>query len=87
MIAELDGDDVLLCQITTRGHRDRWAIRLEPGELASGQLQASSNIRPSRLFTADGAIIAYRPGAIAPAKLSEVTRKLVSLVSGETPDP
>jgi mRNA interferase MazF len=61
------------------------SVRSRRAAIATGHLQASSNIRPSRLFTADGAIIAYRLGAIARAKLSEVTQRLVSLVSGEAP--
>ena len=38
------------------------SVRSRRAAIATGHLQASSNIRPSRLFTADGAIIAMHNG-------------------------
>lgn len=53
VIANLAGDDLVLCQITSQTIRDGYAIELVDDDYASGGLSRPSNIRPNRLFTAD----------------------------------
>ncbi len=53
LVAELDGEDIILCQITSRIRTDRYSIGLESADFDLGQLNQPSNIRPNRLFTAD----------------------------------
>ena len=66
VIAELQGDDVILCQITSQTRRDRYPLRA--GDFAEGGLRQSSFVRPNRVFTADSTIILYRVGMLGPAK-------------------
>jgi len=57
VITELEGDDLILCQITSRQVRDKYAVPLEQSDFESGTLKQKSNVRPNRLFTADGRIV------------------------------
>jgi mRNA interferase MazF len=80
VVAELTGDDVLLCQITSKTVADQYALPLETADFSSGGLRQRSNIRPNRLFTAEGKIILYRTGMLTSAKMQEVVDKIVEIV-------
>ncbi len=80
VVAELTGDDVLLCQITSKTVADQYALPLEIADFASGELRQPSNIRPNRLFTAEGKIILYRTGKLTTEKMQEVVDKIVEIV-------
>jgi mRNA interferase MazF len=38
VLADLDGDDILLCQITSNARTDRYAVSLMPADFVSGGL-------------------------------------------------
>ena len=59
VLAALDGDDLILCQITSLAKADKHSVSLESGDFADGGLRRSSRIRPDKLFTADSGIVAY----------------------------
>ena len=63
VVADLIGDDVVLCQITSQATSDSYAIAITTNELTSGKLRQASNVRPNRLFTADSNIILYQIGS------------------------
>jgi mRNA interferase MazF len=48
----------------------------------SGGLRQPSNIRPNRLFTADGSIVLYRAGVVNSKKVQEVVEKIIQIVKG-----
>ena len=77
ILAVLPGDDCILCQITTRGARDRDCIALDAGDFGQGSLHRPSNVRPNRLFTADKGMILRRVGNLKPQKLDEVTKQVI----------
>jgi mRNA interferase MazF len=80
VLSPLEGDDLILCQITSRATGDRYSIPLEEEDFQTGSLKQSSNIRPNRLFTADRAIVLYRAGSVAEGKVEEVVDQLVAIV-------
>jgi len=82
VIAPLEGDDAILCQLTSMGIRDDYAIALDDGDFASGSLKQSSNIRPNRIFTADTHIVLYRVGSIKEEKLTRVIERLIQIIKG-----
>jgi mRNA interferase MazF len=84
VIATLEGDDVILCQITSKTVRDRYSISLEESDFERGSLKQSSNIRPNRIFTADSHIILYSAGSIKAGKLAEVVDKAIEIIQGKT---
>lgn len=83
VLASLDGDDLILCMITSREVHDRYALPLDDNDFASGGLPAPSNIRPSRLFTADATIITRIVGRISSIKLLEVLETVKRLFAGQ----
>lgn len=80
VIASLEGDDIILCQITSKTIRDNYAISLDNEHFETGSLQQSSNVRPNRLFTADSHIILYPVGRLKADKLIEVINKAVEII-------
>lgn len=79
VVATLNGDDIVLCQITSQSISDSYAIPLADRDFASGNLRHASQIRPNRLFTADSKIVLYRAGAVDGKKLQEVTSRLLQI--------
>lgn len=80
VVASLQGDDVILCQITSQAVRDRYAIPLAAADFQSGSLNQPSNIRPNRLFTADSQLILYSIGKLQPLKLTETIEQIVQII-------
>ena len=50
VLTKLKGDDLILCQITSKKTRDSYSIPLVDREFAKGTLKQDSNIRPNRIF-------------------------------------
>jgi len=81
VVANLTGDDVIVCLITSQNAKDNYAISLSNSDFASGNLKQNSNIRPNRLFTADSNIVLYRIGTLEKKKSEAVTTKIVEIFS------
>ena len=79
VIAQLEGNDRILCQITSQHVRDPYAIELNDSDFEMGALKQKSNIRPSRMFTCDKGIILYRIGQLKSANKTEVIEKVVEI--------
>lgn len=72
VVAVLEGNDAILCQITSKTITDSYAISIDDTDFQSGSLRQPGNIRPNRLFTADSHIVLYRVGKIKRKKLTQV---------------
>ena len=64
VIADLPGNDIILCQITSKDSKDAYSIPLTSSDFLTGSLPVLSNIRPTRIFTADKTIIIRKAGSI-----------------------
>ncbi len=82
VVANLVGDDFILCQITSKARQDQYTISLEKSDFKDGSLPVQSCIRPNRLFTADKSIIDKKVGSLFPRKIKEVEKHIVQLVTG-----
>ena len=80
VIKELEGDDVILCQITSQRVKDKYAIPIDENDFETGTLEQRSNIRPNRIFTADQHIILYRAGQLKSEKVSQVIERIVDIL-------
>lgn len=80
VIANLTGNDLILCQITSTNVRDVDAITLTNNDFITGSLNQISNIRPNKIFTADEQIIIYKIGQLKAYKIQEVTNKIISIL-------
>ena len=80
VLAELKGDDLILCQITSQNSQDDYAIELTDQDVTDGGLKTSSNIRPNKIFTTDESIIVYKACRLNDAKMTVVTQKVVDIL-------
>ncbi len=78
----LPGNDLILCQITSKNTRDSYSIQLSETEFKSGSLRQESNVRPNKIFTADKSIIEYKIGSLKETKTREVIEKVCSIIKG-----
>lgn len=81
VLADLPGEDIVLCQITSKNIEDGFAISLNNSDLSNGDLPVASNIRPNRLFTADKKLIIYTLGSISQSKYKQVIEVIVNLIA------
>ena len=82
VLVALGGDDVILCQITSKNVKDDHAIIVELSDVEKGSLNDASHVRPNKLFTADESIILYKLGNLIPAKLNTVIKEIVAMFQG-----
>ena len=79
VVADLTGDDLILCQITSQSRRDGYSIPLTSADFARGHLNIDSFIRTNRLFTVEQSVILYSAAKVKPSKLSEVRARIREL--------
>jgi len=80
VLTELVGDDLILCQITSKVIKDKYAIAINDDDFEAGGLKKPSNIRPNRIFTADTHLVLYRVGTIKKEKLTEVIERVIEII-------
>ena len=80
VLADLIGDDIILCQITSPHVKDIYAINLTEKDFSKGSLHRRSNIRPNRIFIADKNIILKKVGKIKNTKTKEVSQIICDLI-------
>src|SRR5438094_7940701 len=79
VIADLPGEDLILCQITSRAHSDSFAVPLTSSDFERGQLLQAGFIRPQRLFTVEQHVILHAVGKVTAEKFDEVLKKTRAL--------
>lgn len=79
VVADLPGDDLILCQITSQSRNDGQSVSLPIADFESGRLALDSFIRPQRLFTMEQGVILYAAGKIKNTKLQEVRTRIRQL--------
>ena len=80
VVTVLDGDDIILCQITSEARFDSYSLTLTEEDFKKGSLQQTSMVRPNRIFTADKSIISYKVGSLKEKKAKEVEEIIVKIV-------
>ena len=80
VVTILEGDDVILCQITSKARFDKNSIDLANTDFKQGNLNVESNIRPNKMFTADKSLIQYKIGSIKDKKLKEVIDSICDVI-------
>jgi len=80
VITTLKGEDLILCQITSKNHPDPYQILLNKKDFSEGNLNIDSFIKPSILFTLRNSIILYKAGKINKNKIKEVEDKICQII-------
>ncbi len=71
--AALESEDLILCQITSRYHSDKYSVGLSDEDFLMGSIKQKSFIRPNHIITTSKKIILYKIGSIKKNKIEEVT--------------
>ena len=79
VVADLDGDDLILCQLTSQFRSDGYSVSLAIADFERGRLTTNSFIRPNRLFTVEQSVILYVAGKVKDSKLNEVRARIRGL--------
>ncbi|MGI9028038.1 MAG: type II toxin-antitoxin system PemK/MazF family toxin [Candidatus Saccharimonadales bacterium] len=79
VVAVVDFDDLILCQITSKPYSSNRAIELTSPDFKTGGLPRDSYIRPDKLFTADKSVISKEHGLLSEAKLRSLKQALQEL--------
>ena len=79
VVANLAGDDLILCQITSQARPDGHSISLTDADFAKGRLAVASFARANRLFTVEQSVILYVAAHVNASKLSEVKTRIRAL--------
>jgi len=81
VVADLPGDDIIVCQITSKYKSDPFAFSIGAFDFISGNLPVDSFIRPNKIFTADKKLILSVAGHLNEKIINEVIDSIISIVS------
>jgi mRNA interferase MazF len=79
--ADLNGDDIIVCQITSKSKSDPLALSLGANDFVSGGLPVNSFIRPNKIFTADKNIILSVAGHLGEDKIRDTLNAIVTIIT------
>ena len=80
MIAYVNRDDWILCQVTGNPYSDPSAIKLLNEDFKKGSLQRTSYARPGKLFTANSSLIVSEVGVLKEASLKNIINSIVDIL-------
>jgi mRNA interferase MazF len=80
VIAAVDHNDWILCQVTSQAYSDSQAIEISDDSFQQGSLQRMSYVRPGKLFTAHVALIRKTVGQLKPEVLKQIVEKIQHLI-------
>ena len=81
VVADLEGDDIIVCQITSKSKSDTQALSLNNDNFVSGGLPIDSFIRPNKIFTADKNIILSVAGHLNENKIRDTLNAIITIIS------
>lgn len=79
VLAKVEFDNFILCQITSKLYTSKIAISIKPEDFSEGNLPVTSFVRPDKLFTADPTIIKKVVGQLTPAIRNKILKKVREL--------
>ena len=82
VLADLSGLDLILCQITTKRARDRYAIDIDQTDFEVGSLRYPSTIRTNKIFTLERTLVRDRLGRLTITMTHEVVGVVISFLQG-----
>jgi mRNA interferase MazF len=80
VLTGLPGEDIILCQITSKAKFDTYALPLAAVDFTFGSLPLDSYVRPNKIFTADKSLILYIAGHVSGTKILEITNAVIALI-------
>ena len=80
IISELEGDDLILRQITRQSIRDKYAVSIDENDFETGRPRRRSNVRPNRIWIADRHIILYQVAHLKSEKMEEIINSVIAIL-------
>ncbi len=80
VITNLKGEDLILCQITSKKVKDEYAVAITEEDFEEGGLRQESNVRPNKIFTAVESIILYKIGKLKREKVKSIIEIIVEII-------
>ena len=80
VITNLRGEDLILCQITSKTVKDEYAITITDEDFEEGSLRQESYVRPNKLFTANKSIILYKVGKLKKQNIEKNIPTIVKII-------
>jgi len=81
VVADMNGDDIIVCQITSKSKSDPLALSLGMHDFISGGLPVDSFIRPNKIFTADKNIILSVAGHLGEHIIHDTLNAIITIIS------
>lgn len=79
VVACVEFENCILCQITSRPYSSKSAIVIELSDFSNGTLPVKSYARPDKIFTADSAIIKRKGGDLKLSKKKVILKRVRAL--------
>lgn len=79
VVAQVEFDNLILCQITSKKYSSKTAIRITQSDFSDGGLPVISYVRPDKLFTADATIIKSILGTLQTKTRNKIMLKVREL--------
>ncbi|MEK7558723.1 MAG: type II toxin-antitoxin system PemK/MazF family toxin [Patescibacteria group bacterium] len=79
VLANVEFNNLILCQITSKPYSSKISIRLTSTDFATGGLPIVSYVRPDKLFTADTTIIKKTVGKLSSKTTDKVLKNIRAL--------
>lgn len=80
VLADIEGNDYFMLQITSQNVKDDCAIPLLMTDFQSGSLKKDSNIRPNKIFTLEESLVLYKIGHLTQSKIEECVQKVCNII-------
>jgi len=81
VVADLPGNDIIVCQITSKFKSDAFALSISESDFILGSLPIDCFIRPNKIFTADKNIILSTAGHLNETKISNTISSIITIIS------
>ncbi|MBN1864607.1 MAG: type II toxin-antitoxin system PemK/MazF family toxin [Victivallales bacterium] len=80
VLAGVDRDDWILCQITSNAYADSSAVEIAETDFASGTLMRKSYARPGKLFSANSSLMQRIVGDLRQPRLTAVVDAIINIL-------
>lgn len=84
VLAGVDLDDWILCQVTSNPYSDDRAVEITESDFASGNLMRTSYARPGKLFSANTSLMQRVIGTLNTPKQKAVVDAVVAILRPNT---
>ncbi|MFY9180632.1 MAG: type II toxin-antitoxin system PemK/MazF family toxin [Venatoribacter sp.] len=81
VLAVLDKNDLILCQITSKAYADKNAVEITKNDFPHGELLKTSYVRPSKFFTANTTIVFSNVAQLKETTHQSIVLKIIKLIS------